>query len=103
MTSRLSTTADQLYFVYVLVDPRDGSPRYVGQTANQPAVRLAQHCRSKSRTAKERWIDELALLELRPELVVLAEYYGTRRNAYLLESAVIARFRQDGHKLLNVP
>jgi predicted GIY-YIG superfamily endonuclease len=55
--------------VYVLVDPRDGTPRYVG-ISKDPRSRLAQHM-NEVENEKRAWLAELKRMGLSPELEVL--------------------------------
>lgn len=45
--------------IYALVDPRDGTARYIGQT-RAPSARLRGHLRSPPNDAVARWFAELA-------------------------------------------
>lgn len=56
--------------VYVLVDPRDDTVRYVGKTI-QPKTRLNGHFWGAA-GAIARWIEELRILELRPQMRIIA-------------------------------
>lgn len=89
--------------VYLLVDPRDNKPFYVGSTEdpirreqqwNQDAVRV------KNAELALRLI-ELRLLELRPEFVII-ESNLARDVAYRRERYWIRLLRQHGHELLNM-
>jgi hypothetical protein len=57
-------------YIYALVDSRDGQIRYIGK-GNDPADRLASHCRVKGGTYKDRWIKTLLTAGLKPTLVLL--------------------------------
>ena len=60
-------------YIYALVDPTDGQPRYVGKTTGTLAKRRADHIhRSKSgRNHKNCWLRKLAKQGLKPEIVLL--------------------------------
>lgn len=90
------------YFVYALVDPRDGLPHYVGRTTN-PALRMTAHISDLGRYANKRkkaWILELKALGLRPELEVLEETYGAV-DAHDGEAFWVAHGRRAGWPLTN--
>ncbi len=58
--------------IYALVDPRDGTVRYVGQTTN-PTSRKAAHRIGKGHSSTARpWFDELHALGLEPGLRLVA-------------------------------
>lgn len=59
----------ELRQVYVLIDPRDGTPRYVG-VSKDPRSRLAQHM-NEVENEKRAWLAELKRMGLSPELEVL--------------------------------
>lgn len=68
--------------IYVLKDPRDGAPRYVGKTICPLRKRLIEHY-SKPVTAKMRaWVDELNTMGLRPTIELLEEVPRDRLKAY---------------------
>jgi group I intron endonuclease len=58
--------------IYVLIDPRDNTPRYIGK-ANNPLKRLAGHCKDshKQNTHKNAWLQQLENLKLSPLMEVL--------------------------------
>ena len=61
--------SDEVRQVYVLIDPRDGMPRYVG-ISKDPRSRLAQHM-NEVENDKRAWLAELKRMGLSPELEVL--------------------------------
>lgn len=72
--------------VYVLVDPRNGAPRYVGSTQHAEH-RLYSHMSDseKRKTPKQRWLAELKAMGRWPEMWVLEEFevgpkQGARRH-----------------------
>ena len=70
--------ANRDWWIYALVDPRDGNVRYVGWTVNL-AGRLRGHiCDSMRRehTRKSRWINKLIRHGLRPKMEVLESGNG---------------------------
>jgi hypothetical protein len=92
--------------VYVLVDPRDESIRYVGRTS-APHLRATTHaCQSSSRGDKAMWTAELLSLGLRPRLEIV-ETFGINRRIWprspcAAEQAWIDRARASGADLLNI-
>jgi hypothetical protein len=89
-------------WVYCLVDPRTKGIRYVGSSAD-PYERLRDHISAGSDSRGKptvSWVKELKAAGLRPEVVVIAER-PTRGAAVVLENETIARFRAEGHDLLN--
>jgi len=71
------------HFVYVLIDPRNGHPKYVGLSHDVEA-RYKTHVARSTKTTKE-WITELKSLGLRPWLQVAMPvknwFYGQRHEA----------------------
>jgi DNA-binding XRE family transcriptional regulator len=55
--------------IYALIDPRDGTVRYVG-VSKEVQTRLAQHIR-ETQNAKREWLSELKESGLSPEVEVL--------------------------------
>ena len=82
--------------IYGLVDPRDGSIRYIGK-ANDPASRLKGHMRDRFRrdTPVYRWMRKVGM----PGLVVLSADCDDWRQE---ERRLIAEARARGDRLLNV-
>lgn len=84
-----------LCWIYCLVDPRDGTVRYVGGS-RCPKDRLRQHRYAPGKTIVG-WVRELALEGKAPSLRVL----GCAVNPREAEAEWIAFFRERG-KLYNV-
>jgi hypothetical protein len=89
--------------IYGLVDPRDGSLRYVGKTSKSVSERLYSHVNKPMawlKTPLAAWIVSLRLLGLRPEAFVIeyADGFAWREA----EAFWIAYFRMIGADLLNV-
>ena len=61
-----------MIYIYKLVDPRDGKPRYVGKT-NHLKIRRKIHCTRKFNTTCSTWIWELKSVGLKPDIVALEE------------------------------
>lgn len=57
-------------YIYGLVDPRDRTIRYIGQTEDMDR-RLQQHLADRSKTSKTAWIAELRGLDLQPIMIQL--------------------------------
>lgn len=89
--------------IYALTEPDGVTARYVGQTADHLMPRLDDHLRVRGHSARAEWIRSVLAVGQRPEIVLLAEVTGTRRDAYRAETAWIQRLRAEGHSLVNVP
>lgn len=63
---------EQTFAIYVLLDPRDKRPRYIGRSVN-PAARTAAHASSGGGhgVARRAWLGELRALGLSPVCEVL--------------------------------
>jgi hypothetical protein len=62
--------------IYVLIDPRDNSYRYIGKTKNELNRRLRGHIRSSLnsvKTKKEYWINSLIKQNLNPIIKLIEE------------------------------
>lgn len=85
--------------IYALLDPRDGSVRYIGK-ANCAASRFKGHMRDSRRrnTPVYCWIRKLSDLGLAPKLSILE----TTDDWQAAERRLIIEHRNNGVKLLNV-
>lgn len=76
-------------FIYALLDPRDGAPRYVGCT-EALKQRMYGHARDVRRaprvTPKIAWLRELSVAGLEPRMVVLDEVKGRYWSADVLRA-----------------
>jgi hypothetical protein len=85
--------------VYVLVDPRDETIRYVGRTRS-PVTRAAAHGKPQMacNAAMRAWSEELCALALVPrlEIVAIDEHRGKA-----VETALIRKLRREGFALYN--
>jgi hypothetical protein len=91
-------TSDKMY-IYKLIDPRDGLPRYVGQTGN-PSRRFRQHVKNtQAAPEKYAWINELKSIGMTPAMIVIQEV--KRCCADCVEAYWIYRFTQRGYPLVN--
>ncbi|WP_083393309.1 GIY-YIG nuclease family protein [Curtobacterium sp. MMLR14_010] len=97
----LSSDERKTYRVYALVDPTNGVPYYVGQTANTLANRRQDHVRKSGNTRKGTWVRGLLSNHLEPQIVLLEELTGHRRDAYEREAYWIRKLRDEGQPLLN--
>lgn len=89
--------------IYAIVDPRDSSVRYIGQTTIQPAERLRQHCAAKKTENLEKWewIHELRQVGLKPEIKVLEEQIPIH-DLYLRERHWVLVHVSRGTTLVNM-
>ncbi|MGW7597181.1 hypothetical protein [Streptomyces antimycoticus] len=85
--------------LYALVDPRDDSVRYIGQTAKALAERLAGHIANPAPRVGE-WISELQQAGLAPKSVALREGIPVL-DLLVAEKEEITRRIAAGEELLN--
>lgn len=97
-----------VWHVYLLRDPRDNAPRYVGVTEMAPKDRAHRHVsqalqasRRKSQGPKDAWIIELLGAQLRPVVDVVERVETTRADAGVRERAWIVRLTAERAALLN--
>lgn len=93
----MSSTVGGNWSIYALIDPRDGTVRYVGKSVDVEQRVKAHLCESGS-TKKIRWIQSLKRASLTPEIIILAEGFGSWEH---VEVEWIAHFRRLGHDLTN--
>lgn len=84
-------------YIYVLIDPRDDKPRYVGRT-QYPDRRYEQHLMRTSGPTKA-WVAELKQAGIVPKMVVLQEI--VQFHACSAEQKTIERYIAEGASLLN--
>ncbi len=95
-----------MYSIYFLGDPVLHEFRYVGQTSQDPEIRLRKHL-SDSKQAKfsglyvYRWINSLFRQGLQPQLSVIMEI-ETKEEANILEKYWIKKLREIGCPLTNL-
>jgi hypothetical protein len=87
--------------IYALIDPRDGSTRYIGK-ANDVSKRLSSHLRDSRRrdTPVYRWVRKLARLGLSPHIEVISTC--SDQDWPEAEREEIKKARESGARLLNV-
>lgn len=86
--------------IYLLIDPRDQAPRYVGKSV-QPKHRYKQHCNVKNRVSwVNRWLGELQSLGLKPTMEVLE--WVKPEDWQEAEIRWIAYYKELGAKLCNL-
>ncbi len=78
------------WFIYFLIDPRDGTVRYVGCT-EQPAKRLKEHvhlarCASNKGSRCKAWVRQLLAAGIEPEIKVVYQCRN-RHVACAIEAA----------------
>lgn len=84
-----------------MIDPVTRQAHYVGQTANTLHLRRTEHLRSAGRTRKNEWVRGMLESGIEPEIVLLEEVIGLRRQAVDREQHWIGRLRAEGHPLAN--
>lgn len=90
--------------IYALCEPGGINPRYVGKTQRRPSKRQKEHiadAMNKARLPVHRWVRSLYQKDLwlclrYLEIVPAGEDWAARERHW------IARFRQEGHDLLNL-
>lgn len=86
-------------YIYALVDPRDNTIRYVGQTDDMKR-RYSQHVSRIEETTKGAWIQELRALNQKPYIVML-DICDDQRQSNYLESWWMILGRRQGWRLVN--
>lgn len=90
----------EVYKIYKLIDPVDGSVRYVGLTMNSLNQRLKSHRNEKSKSHKSAWIESLKSKGNTPVIELIEEVYSYEQ-ACDREIFWIDKLKQEGHKLTN--
>lgn len=85
-------------FIYVLIDPRNNLPKYIGKS-NNPSKRFTNHCREQYKSLKRNWIVSLKKLELKPVLEILDEVPSHEWEFW--EKHYISLYKSWGFNLLN--
>lgn len=86
--------------VYALVDPRDGTVRYIGVTRTALAVRLERHLAAPTNARTRAWFLSLATAGVRPAIRLLGEVREDRWPQN--EMFLVVWLREHGFSLLNV-
>lgn len=88
---------------YKMVDGRDNTIRYIGQTKKSLDTRLSAHLRGAftKKTYKEKWIKDMAASGYSPDIVLLEEKLATGYSALNCEKRWIYYHRLQGHPLTN--
>lgn len=90
------------YYIYALIDPRDGTAFYIGKTTN-PAARMWKHRGLSGITenaAKKDRVRELLGLSLVPQMQILEEV--SWRQSSQREIFWIREYASLGHHLTNI-
>jgi predicted GIY-YIG superfamily endonuclease len=87
------------YLIYALVDPKDHTVRYVGQTTDLQ-TRFYAHCNQKENFREAAWISRLGNEGLRPAMVVLTKC-KTQEDVDEREMAIIDEYLDKGCDLYN--
>lgn len=76
-------------YIYGLVDPRTNEIMYIGMSTN-PTQRYRAHCAKPKGgdTQKNRWIDELKLVGMKPRMQILEECSFEERFIKEIECAI---------------
>jgi hypothetical protein len=91
------------WIINKLVDPRDNTVRYIGQT-NEPQPRFRQHLNSDpvSNPAKYDWIHGLKKVRLLPRQELVEGVYASRKVLDERESYWISYYLNQGAPLTNL-
>jgi hypothetical protein len=91
--------------IYILIDPRDNLPKYVGQTTVKLYDRLSTHMNKKKlepNNKKNAWFKHLISLGMKPSIELLEEVeFDTYDQLDLIETMWIGLFRSWGFDLKN--
>lgn len=87
--------------IYVLLDPRDSTVRYVGVTAGELEARRSRHVAEPTNTGMAAWISMLGSMAMEPEVRLLTFAPGGYWQD--VEMNWIAWFRARGHLLNKDP
>src|SRR6185369_10367135 len=91
--------------IYALFDPRTNTIRYIGQTTYaKPEQRLTAHLAPsalKRHSYLGRWLKGLVDAGLKPEMALIDVAYD-QAELDQLEIEHIARYRAEGHRLVNM-
>lgn len=97
--SPVADAAEGRCHIYLLLDPNDHQPRYVGQSV-QPQTRHAQHLRCRDNNhRKNEWVKQLATVGAQPLMIIVATC--AQEEADRVEADLIDRLRGEGADLFN--
>lgn len=94
-------------YIYLLIDPRDGTARYLGQTV-RPETRLKEHlypAKYKLKRGfpfyrqKNLWIKEVLEAGMEPQLKVA--FSCSHENANAIETELMRGLLEAGYNLIN--
>lgn len=85
-------------YIYALIDPRDRLIKYVGQSDNIDR-RYEEHISKMEGTSKGKWVRELLLLGMEPEIIRIGECED--KDVFTLENWWIILGRRQGWPLTN--
>lgn len=90
----------QKTWVYILIDPRDNNPKYVGKSV-RPSTRFSEHITKclKENTKKGNWIKKLTKIGLKPIMQLIHE--TTENDVAIWEEHYIKHYTDLGFELLN--
>lgn len=88
-----------IVYIYVLVDPRDGDVRYVGQTRNTLRRRLSDHARGVGSCYRAYWVQSLVRTGWKPIIRLLQCVLESEANA--AERYWISFLKTHGCRLVN--
>lgn len=88
------------YSVYILIDPRDSSIRYVG-ISRQVERRYREHCRGESGVEVSAFVQELKAHNLLPQMQIVEEAIPDECIAEMREYYWMDHFLAEGASLLN--
>jgi len=90
----LRRSAQHPVVIYALVDPRDMTARYIGQTS-RPVERVQSHWTSPANNELRQWRDDLSAAGMRFNLLPITVV--SRRMAKWAEAYWIGFYRAQGH------
>ena len=90
--------ADTVYYVYMLVDPRDDSPFYVGKGTGKRAQTHLWNISRSHNPYKEAKIRKIREEGYEPKIEYVAENIPDESLAYDIEAKLIAKFGRKGYE-----
>lgn len=82
-----------LFYFYILLDPIDNKPKYVGRTVNQAAIisRHISESKKRKRSSKDIWVVSLLRKNKKPILKVIYKEATTEKHSLLIEKMLIKK------------